>query len=333
MDFKDSAVTAASRKQYRAVLPRQADLMQGVWQLHAESVWSMGQDAVDAYWQMLLRPQEPKFDCAVLRRPGRNPTYVPYNRTLQGSHGAPLCWTIIYALVCKMAFSTLRCQVAPSSQRMEVYVDDPACLLPGTEQGWKQQMAVMTLAWAAMVIVLAFSKVLFGKSVSWIGASFESTNIGVLAIILRARLDDLLSLVKELLFSNVAPIRKVRTGTGKEQSLALLLWTWRPFIHDVCRHLRTSGSRFGQATTSQLYLNEADTYSAELDSCLCHRSEGRSHSHAHYRPVSTPRQNGDPNDRCEPLWHRCGFSHRWTGCWTLQRTNLAFRPSHPGSSL
>ena len=59
MDSKRSGVTAASKRQYRAVLPRHTDLMQGVLQLlstaqPAESVWFMVQDAVDAYWQMLL---------------------------------------------------------------------------------------------------------------------------------------------------------------------------------------------------------------------------------------------------------------------------------------
>ena len=114
---------------------------------------------------------------------------------------------------------------------MEVYVDDPVCLLLGTEQECKQQAAVMTLAWAALGIVLAFAKGQFGRTVNWIGASFESTNKGVVATILRTRLDDLLGLVKELLSSNVAPLRKVRTVTGKAQSIASLLWVWRPFVH------------------------------------------------------------------------------------------------------
>ena len=229
MDSKASGVTAASRKQYRAVLPRQTDLMQGTLQLQsmakpAESVWYLVQDAVDAYWQVLLHPSERKFYCAMLRRPGRNPTFLAYNRTPQGSRGAPLSWTILYGLVCRLAFSTLRCPVTPDSQRMEVYVDDPVCLLLGTEQECKQQAAVMTLAWAALGIVLAFAKGQFGRTVNWIGASFESTNKGVVATILRTRLDDLLALVKELLASSVAPLRKVRTVTGKAQSIASLLW-------------------------------------------------------------------------------------------------------------
>ena len=151
MDSKASGVTAASRKQYRAVLPRQTDLMQGTLHLQslakpAEAVWYLVQDAVDAYWQVRLQPQERKYYCAMLRRPGKKPTFLAYNRTPQGSRGAPLSWTILYGLICRLAFSTLRCPVTPDSQRMEVYVDDPVCLLLGTEPECKQQAAIMTLA-------------------------------------------------------------------------------------------------------------------------------------------------------------------------------------------
>ena len=71
MDSKRSGVTAASKCQYRAVLPRHTDLMQGVLQLQptaqpAEEVWFMVQDATDAYWQMLLTHRERKFYCAML---------------------------------------------------------------------------------------------------------------------------------------------------------------------------------------------------------------------------------------------------------------------------
>ena len=197
----------------------------------AESVWYLVQDAVDAYWQVLLHPQERKYYCAMLRRPGKKPTFLAYNRTAQGSRGAPLSWTILYGLICHLACSTLRCPVTPDSQRMEVYVDDPVCLLLGTEPECKQQAAIMTLAWAALGIVLAFAKGQFGRTVNWIGASFESTNTGVVATILRARLDDLLALVRDLLSANVASIKKVRTLTGKAQSIASLLWVWRPFVH------------------------------------------------------------------------------------------------------
>ena len=91
MDSKASGVTAASRKQYRAVLPRQTDLMQCTLHLQsmakpAESVWYLVQDAVDAYWQVRLHPQERKYYCAMLRRPGKKPTFLAYNRTAGPAH-------------------------------------------------------------------------------------------------------------------------------------------------------------------------------------------------------------------------------------------------------
>ena len=157
MDSKRSGVTAASKRQYRAVLPRHTDLMQGVLQLMstarpAEGVWFMVQDAVDAYWQMLLASPERKFYCAMLRRPGREPTYLAYNRTPQGSRGAPLSWTVIYGLVCRLAFSTLRCQVTPEAQRMEVYVDDPVLVIRGTPETRQDAAVLAMLSWAVMCV-------------------------------------------------------------------------------------------------------------------------------------------------------------------------------------
>ena len=95
----------------------------------------------------------------------------------------------------------------------------------------RQQVAVVTLAWAVMGIILAFSKGQFGRTVSWIGGSFEATDNSVIVTILKSRLDELLSMARDMLTSNVAPLKQVRTVTGKAQSIASLLWTWRPFIY------------------------------------------------------------------------------------------------------
>ena len=72
--------------------------------------------------------------------------------------------------------------------------------------------------------MLAFSKGQFSRTVNWIGASFEATGNGVVATILQSRLDELHTMAKELLSANVAPIKTVKTLTGKAQSIASLLW-------------------------------------------------------------------------------------------------------------
>lgn len=142
---------------------------------------------------------------------------------------------------------------------MEVYIDDPVLLLLGTEDECKQQAAIITLAWAAVGVVLAFSKGQVGRAVSWIGASCQSTDTGVMATILQSKPDDLLSHVKELLASNIAPIKTFRMVTGRAQSGASLLWSWRPFIHMMYAAIRSPDDPTVKKTPpSQLHVEEAN---------------------------------------------------------------------------
>ena len=236
MDSKRSGVTDASKKQFRAVLPRQTDLMSDTLELlaqaqQAEAVFYMVLDAVDAYWQLLLHPNERRFFCAVLRRPGKQPTYLVFNRTPQGSRGAPLSWTAIFGLVCRLAFSTLRCPVQPNASRMEVYVDDPICALLGTREGCMRQVAILVLSWAALGISLALPKGQFGTTANWIGATFESKADRVTGTIQQQRLDELQQMAAEIRRQNVCTLKLLRTFTGKAQSIASLIYTWRPFVH------------------------------------------------------------------------------------------------------
>ena len=130
MDSKRSLVTEASRKSYRAVLPRATDLVHDILDLMAtadspEDLDILVLDAKDAFWQVPLHPKERRFYCAVLRRPNGKTSYVTYVRTAQGSRGAPLSWCIAFGLVCRCAFSVLRHPDTEKSQRMQIYVDDP----------------------------------------------------------------------------------------------------------------------------------------------------------------------------------------------------------------
>ena len=78
MDSKQSMVTAASRKQYKASLPRATDLISDILALLAaakpeEQVEAMVLDAEDAFWQVPLHPSERRFYCALPhRREGRS---------------------------------------------------------------------------------------------------------------------------------------------------------------------------------------------------------------------------------------------------------------------
>ena len=84
MDAKRSMVTAASRKQFRAVLPRVTDLMSDIVELRdqcqqAETVMLVVCDAEDAFWQVPLHPAERRFFCGIVRRSDGTLRYFGYS--------------------------------------------------------------------------------------------------------------------------------------------------------------------------------------------------------------------------------------------------------------
>ena len=116
-------------------------------------------DAEDAFWQIPLHPREQRFYCAVLRRPDGAVNYLVYTRSVQGSRGAPLSWAVLLGLVCRCAFSTLRqSDGTAESQRLQVYIDDPALVIRGPRESRRHQVALLLLAWHVLGVSLAIKK-------------------------------------------------------------------------------------------------------------------------------------------------------------------------------
>ena len=167
MDARRSGVTASSRKMYKAVLPRQTDLVQDTLRLlsgakDAESVDYMVLDADDAFWQVPLHPKERRFYCAMLRDSNGKTRFLSYARTPQGSRGAPLSWSQTFGLVCRCVSSVVRDPVIPDAHEMEVYVDDPILVLRGTTSANTEGAALAILTWAVLGVGLSFKKGQFG---------------------------------------------------------------------------------------------------------------------------------------------------------------------------
>ena len=58
-----------------------------------------------------------------------------------------MSWAVIFGLISRCAYSTLRCPVIPD---MQVYVDDPAFAIRGTMAVCRKQVAAVMLAMAAI---------------------------------------------------------------------------------------------------------------------------------------------------------------------------------------
>ena len=197
----------------------------------AETVELLVLDAKDAYWQVPLHPDERKYYCAQLAGAAGRKRYLAFTRTAQGSVGAPLAWSVIFGIICRLMLGVLHCPIVPSSERLEVYVDDPVLALRGTPETRQATAALAMLAWAVLGIELAIKKGQLSTTVNWIGASFTVDPTGVIAQIQPQRVEELRSLTRSIGSSNVVRIRDLRTYIGKAQSFASLLYTWHPFVH------------------------------------------------------------------------------------------------------
>ena len=198
MDSKKSSVTEASRKMYRAVLPRATDLVNDILALMAtaqspDEIEIFICDARDAFWQMPLHPDERRFYCAMLRMHDGRVRHLAYVRTAQGSVGAPLAWSQVFGLICRCTSGVLRCPAVPDAHRKQVYVDDPVLALRGTPEATRQTAALAVLSWTVLGVALAMKKGQFGPSVDWIGASFRVVKDGIEATILESRLTELIN--------------------------------------------------------------------------------------------------------------------------------------------
>ena len=86
--------------------------------------------------------------------------------------------------------------------------------------------------WRVLGVGLAFSKGQRGDSVDWIGARLSVESASSLAVtIVKSRLDELSQLCESLARHNTVTLRALRSFTGKCQSMASILYTWRPFVH------------------------------------------------------------------------------------------------------
>ena len=239
MDSKRSNVKEASNKEYRSILPRVHDAGNDIMTLldsatESEQVQMLVLDATEAFWNIPLRACERRFYCGLVRQHGRD-RYLTYTRTAQGSRGAPLSWAVVFALICRCALSVLRetrdgTSTLPAA--MQVFVDDPWVALLGTPAQCDRMTAVVVLTWRLLGVGLAFAKGQRGDAVDWIGARLSIESSRTLAItIVKARLDELAGLCTQLARKNTVTLKELRSYAGKCQSMATIIYTWRPFVH------------------------------------------------------------------------------------------------------
>ena len=114
---------------------------------------------------------------------------------------------------------------------MQAYVDDPVLVVRGSRGFRRVQIAILLLAWRVLGVSLAIKKGQLGRLVDWVGITVSVHQGGVVATVQEARMQDIAQMADTIAQSNVVSLRDLRSFTGKCQSVASLLYVWRPFVH------------------------------------------------------------------------------------------------------
>ena len=238
LDAKQSSVTAATSRRYRSVLPRLTDAVNDVLamlssKLDGEFVEQLVADVTDAFWLIPLSPEERRFFVAWFE--GR---YLVFQRTAQGSRGAPLTFCTVMAVVARLLQSLLlRDHLARRSHRqdarLQIYIDDPWSVARGTKSQINRLFSIILLTWELVGFPVATHKAIRGTRVKWIGMLICINLDSVSVTIPEEKVLELEVLCSGFLESNIISKRKLRTFVGKAMSIASIIYTWRPFLSQL----------------------------------------------------------------------------------------------------
>ena len=239
LDLKASSVTACTRATHRVVLPRVSDAVQDVLELLWDQApgegieWAV-LDFTDAFWNIPLAFSERKHFVGM----ARGKFYV-FARAAQGSRNGPLAWAAVISVVMRLSQSLFAAPLgdatrrSPEDVRMQLYVDDPAIALRGSDEVRDHNIAKLALCWLVLGLPLAFAKARRGRSVPWIGCQLSIKTDFVEVTILASKVDDLRRVTQALLHVNVIAIKALRSYIGTVNHFATILFTWRPFLSEL----------------------------------------------------------------------------------------------------
>ena len=207
-------------------------------------------DIIDAFWLIPLRTTERRYFCAKLQ--GK---YFAFLRTAQG---APLTFATVIALAGRIVQSLMSGPAlhrrAHQEGRMQIYVDDPLTILRGSESRTKRLAAICILGWTILGFPLAFHKAVMSPTLTWVGVKLQLTTDQVHVEVPESKVKELRALIDDCMSSNLTSKKSLRTLIGKAMAIASVLYTWRPFLHELyaALHCKESNAPAGCVWTKQL---------------------------------------------------------------------------------
>ena len=193
-DFKASRLNSAATVQERQVLPRFADHGRDLATLSAlgSSVGVFVLDFKHAFMTVPLSDKEMAYNTSIVPesiRRSRPPidaeepetgTILVWRVLGFGGHTNPLVYSRVATFATRSGQALLQHDTAVSSiahGRIQLYVDDPAVVLAGSDQEQREAIDVLVLWWLLLGIPLSWRKGWYGSASAghtWIGVRFQA---------------------------------------------------------------------------------------------------------------------------------------------------------------
>jgi hypothetical protein len=101
--------------------------------------------------------------------------FQQYFVLLFGPKAAPTIWGRAAAFINRSAQAV----IGDRAGRLQMFVDDPVCIVTGTELDKRRTVLRLLLWWQILGVPLAWSKARYGQRLDWIGATIEVTRTSV----------------------------------------------------------------------------------------------------------------------------------------------------------
>ena len=225
VDMRRSGINGKMTIRQRVVLPRVTEVVTSWQQLAAmysgQPLTMAVIDFKDAFYTCRLSEVEKKY--AVVQ--GRKGFYI-LNVVAFGLACGPLLWGRTAAVMMRLAAAML------PELRLQCYVDDPIFVLSGHDDLQHRMGLILACTlWQALGSDLAWGKLQFGTSVSWIGFQLQLQDSTFVATLAPDKLKKLQGLLQELrAYKGMLPLAKLRTLAGVLGWLTSIIIFARPWV-------------------------------------------------------------------------------------------------------
>ena len=225
VDMRRSGINGKMTIRQRVVLPRVTEVVTSWQQLAAmytgQPLTMAVIDFKDAFYTCRLSEVEKKY--AVVQ--GRKGFYI-LNVVAFGLACGPLLWGRTAAVMMRLAAAML------PELRLQCYVDDPMFVLSGHDDLQHRMGLILACTlWQALGSDLAWGKLQFGTSVSWIGFQLQLQGSTFVATLAPDKLKKLQGLLQELrAYKGMLPLAKLRTLAGVLGWLTSIIIFARPWV-------------------------------------------------------------------------------------------------------